>query len=498
MKRTEDKNFFFRIKNNFFLIGLTSSVWLLLRSGTKPSRITYPCQQTAAANSLFVFSALMWLIPSSFWYQKIKATLKVERIIFITISTFFILVGAGSSKEYRGLDYLNHAPLGLRALASNKVVRVYSSKGTNWDFSSGYYYDHIDQTEVYKMLDRGVRALSGTSTSQSAWQTIMAGYRSGDQVAIKVNNNNSGNASQGYLNTEPQIINAVISGLASIGVPQNDISVYDVSRNIIARQRNGVLDTYPDVNFVDRNNVTWDSTLVTGSFGEVRLPTVLTQSQHLINIHLMKMHSLATITGAMKNHLGSTSSPSTFHSTMVEALGELNDNPHIKDKTRLIINEALFGSTSQGSKPHKFNNLELFPEETPNSIFLAFDPVAMDSVMYDFFYYDRDGNIGPDTFLHGAADNGLGLHEHGALVEGTYTPKDLTYQNIDFLSISLDSGSGDLNLDEMIDVVDVQLCVNVVLGLESDPGIVDRADVNEDGQWNAQDLQEMVNRVLED
>ena len=48
------------------------------------------------------------------------------------------------------------------------------------------------------------------------------------------------------------------------------------------------------------------------------------------------------------------------------------------------------------------------------------------------------------------------------------------------------------------DVVDVQLCVNVVLDLESDPGIVDRADVNEDGQWNAQDLQEMVNRVLED
>ena len=416
----------------------------------------------------------------------------------ITISTFFILVGAGSSREYRGLDYLNHTPLGLGTLTSNKVVRVHSPRCTDWDFLTGYYYDRINQTEVDKMLDQGVRELSGMSTSQSAWQMIMAGYQSGDQVAIKVNNNNAGSASQGYLNTEPQIINAVISGLTSIGVPETDISVYDVSRNIIVHQKNVVLYLYPDVNFVDRNNVTWESMPLTGSFGEVSLPTVLTQSQHLINIHLMKMHSLATITGAMKNHLGSTSSPSTFHNNMVEVLAELNATPHIKDKTRLIINEALFGSTSQGSKPRKFSNLELFPEETPNSIFLAFDPVAMDSVMYDFFYYDRNGNIGPDTFLHVAADNGLGLHEHGALVEGTYAPKDVAYQNIDFVSISLDLGPGDLNLDEVIDVVDVQLCANIVLDLETDPGIVARADVNEDGQWDAQDLQYIVNRVLED
>jgi hypothetical protein len=491
------KRFFFSLRNNFLLIGLSSSVWLILRSGTKPSRIAYPCQQTAAANSLFLLSFLIWLIASSFWYQKIRATFKAKRIFFITISTYFILVGAGSTIEYRGLDYLNHAPLGLGTLPLHKVVRVHSSKVTNWDFSSDNYYDYIDQTEVYKMLDRGVRELSGRSTSQSAWQMIMAGYKPGEKVAIKVNNNNADDADWGYLNTEPQIINAVISGLTSIGVPENDISVYDVTRNVIVRQRDGVLNTHPDVNFVDSNNVIWDSTPITGPFGEVRLPTVLTQAQHLINVHLMKMHTMATITGAMKNHFGSTSSPSSLHISMIDSLSVLNGNAHIKDKTRLIINEALFGSTSQSSKPEEFSNLELFPERSPNSIFLAFDPVAMDSVMYDYFYYDRDGNIEADTFLHVAADNGLGLHEHGTLTEGNFTPKDLDYQNIGFSSISLDLGHFDLNVDEMIDVVDVQLYVNVVLGLESDPEIVGRADVNGDGQRDSQDLQDIVNRLLE-
>ena len=39
-----------RIKQHSFLLGLLSLAWLLLRSGAKPSRINYPCQQAAKAN----------------------------------------------------------------------------------------------------------------------------------------------------------------------------------------------------------------------------------------------------------------------------------------------------------------------------------------------------------------------------------------------------------------------------------------------------------------
>jgi parallel beta-helix repeat protein len=54
----------------------------------------------------------------------------------------------------------------------------------------------------------------------------------------------------------------------------------------------------------------------------------------------------------------------------------------------------------------------------------------------------------------------------------------------------------DINQDGQVDVRDTQLCVNVVLGVETDPAIVARADVNTDGEVNVLDVQEIVNVML--
>lgn len=45
-------------------------------------------------------------------------------------------------------------------------------------------------------------------------------------------------------------------------------------------------------------------------------------------------------------------------------------------------------------------------------------------------------------------------------------------------------------------MLDVQLCVNVFLGTQTDPGIVARADVNGDGVVNVLDVQTVVNAFL--
>jgi hypothetical protein len=54
----------------------------------------------------------------------------------------------------------------------------------------------------------------------------------------------------------------------------------------------------------------------------------------------------------------------------------------------------------------------------------------------------------------------------------------------------------DVNQDGRIDVLDVQLCVNVFLGTQTDPAIVARADVNGDGAVNVLDVQAVVNAFL--
>lgn len=64
------KRFFYRwskqLKLNLLVVGIGSFIWLLIRSGTKPTRLTYPCQKIAFHHSLAFFSslALPYLIQS--------------------------------------------------------------------------------------------------------------------------------------------------------------------------------------------------------------------------------------------------------------------------------------------------------------------------------------------------------------------------------------------------------------------------------------------------
>jgi hypothetical protein len=46
------------LKPNWFIIGIISLFWLIIRSGTKVSRITYPCQRVAANNSFFFLGGI--------------------------------------------------------------------------------------------------------------------------------------------------------------------------------------------------------------------------------------------------------------------------------------------------------------------------------------------------------------------------------------------------------------------------------------------------------
>ena len=55
---------------------------------------------------------------------------------------------------------------------------------------------------------------------------------------------------------------------------------------------------------------------------------------------------------------------------------------------------------------------------------------------------------------------------------------------------------GDLNQDNQVNIQDIQLCVNVILGTETNSGIVSRADVNNDVAVNIRDAQTIANAIL--
>jgi len=111
---------------------------------------------------------------------------------------------------------------------------------------------------------------------------------------------------------------------------------------------------------------------------------------------------------------------------------DINLNTNILDKTALIIGDALYaGWSSNNTPPEKWTS---FNNDSPNMLFFGVDPVAIDSVMFD--YLDREGYVNPksEDILIVAANAGLGVHERWN------NDTDRKYSVIDYVEIG-DSGS---------------------------------------------------------
>jgi hypothetical protein len=103
---------------------------------------------------------------------------------------------------------------------------------------------------------------------------------------------------------------------------------------------------------------------------DVRLSPILLECDALINIPILKQHSIAGISFAMKNHYGTFDRPGSFHgSRMAWGMAELNALPPIRDRTRLVIGDLLAVSTR-----------DWYTGVTGDSILMSFDPVAHDTV----------------------------------------------------------------------------------------------------------------------
>jgi uncharacterized protein (DUF362 family) len=337
----------------------------------------------------------------------------------------------------------------IAQIPPHRVVRVHNLGATNWDFVTDYYWNSVGRDVVDAMVQRGVRELTGLPTVLEAWQEIMSSYQLGDKIAIKINLNGYQTGSEHtQIDALIEVVDGVIGGLVSLGIPQSDVYVFDASR-IIPAVRYQSRTLYPQVNFLGMNEVDFNVGIpdeeVHFTHGDLSgvtkyLADVVVNSQHLINIPIMKEHCTG-ISGAFKNHFGSVNEPiDVMHGCMQASennpLVDIYLNPHIREKTRLIVGDGLFGmSLNDGGcgsgVPHRwstFNNL------CPNSLFFSVDPVALDSVMLDYVLAERDAHAlwsHPHDHLHCAHSSGLGIHEH--------RDEQGEYDEIDFVDIEMDT-----------------------------------------------------------
>lgn len=331
-----------------------------------------------------------------------------------------------------------------------KVVHVHSEDATFWNGQTDYW-NFVDQDVLNNMIDQGVMALTGTSTAANAWRALLPNYRTGEGIAIKINLNNSWSCddADGYIDALIQPVNAIVRGLKQIGVAEMDIWIYDALRWMPNRLVNG--SQYPDIQYFDRggacrNLAGFDSNdptayVVFSSPSGIPTPStrkitdVLVNASYLINMPIMKNHTGSGVTLSFKNHLGTVSNPDlhdyiylwgNLYRTDYNPLVNLYQNPHILEKTILIVGDGLFACKErEDGWPSLWAT---FGHQLPNSLFLATDPVAIDCIMCDFLAAETRDYA--DDYLQLAGTAGLGVFERG-------DPWGSGYNQIDYLKIEV-------------------------------------------------------------
>ena len=249
------------------------------------------------------------------------------------------------------------------------------------------------------MLDAAITALTGLDEAQTAWALL---FDPGERIAIKVNTI----ASSAFWTHVPLVL-AVAQRLQTSGVPPEQIVIFD-------RDSGELADAGFPIN-PDGPGVRCDGTdgRYTGGWAimdeEVGLSDVLLNCDALINMPILKEHGMSGISFAMKNHYGTFDRPGRFHTGRMErGIAELNALSAIKDRTRLIIGDALaivrrgWGSAAIG-----------------DSLFMSFDPVAHDTAGLQLYAEVMTGEgINPDreaqlarTWLDFGAELGLGTSD---------------------------------------------------------------------------------------
>ena len=69
----------------YWIVGIGSLLWLLLRSGAKPRRLTYPCQRVAALNSAGFLTYLAALLGSAALLRRLKAAFTPGRLALFVV-----------------------------------------------------------------------------------------------------------------------------------------------------------------------------------------------------------------------------------------------------------------------------------------------------------------------------------------------------------------------------------------------------------------------------
>ncbi|MBN2312804.1 MAG: SMP-30/gluconolactonase/LRE family protein [Sedimentisphaerales bacterium] len=485
------------LKYLFPIAGLASLIWFLIRVIPKPSRAFYPCQRVAFPLASGFVIWLLGLGASVLAFRKAKLSFARRRYwlgllcVILSVSALWIVLSVTDEKSALAEPQPANQPMGVaKGIYPGRVVWMHDPDATDWDGPGNghpWQAEHTDVERVHAMMSRAVRELTGAANDAGAWDALFkyhnrnrdkgnVGYKVGEKIFIKVNfvgfifthggvnpDNYNLETKRDYMNTSPQMLLALLRQLVNeAGVEQPDIAICDSLAYFANEYFDIIKKEFPGVRCLDR----------TGKFGRVKMkessvplywscnptgckqdyvPESFARAEYLINLANLKGHTGSGVTLCAKNHYGSLvrwpaqkgyydmhkaafSRDVGIYRNQVDLMG----HSHIGGKTMLYLIDGLYCGihpVDMDKAPRRWKSAP-FNGDWTSSLLASQDPVAIDSVGFDFLfaeYEDPARRSGVDDYLHEAActDNpksgtfydpdhpgnvkrlaSLGVHEH--------------------------------------------------------------------------------------
>ena len=379
-------------------------------------------------------------------------------------------------------------PVGeAQGIHPGRVVWVHDPEVTDWRGpEDGHWWENnrLQQERVDAMMARTVRELTGEASLAKAWDRLFrhldrkrgkgdAGYKPGKKIMVKANwvgmSYPDGHVNtetctfigrHDYMNTSPQMTVALLKQLVSAGVKPSDITVgdtlaclvndyYEIHQKAVPGVRyEGCCDKGGRIKAATSEVPLYWSSRPDGKAQDY-LPASFAEAEYVINFANLKAHQGAGVTLCAKNHYGSLIRtpvqqgyydlhPAGYvrHAGTYRPQVDLMGHAHLGGKTVLYLIDGVFTGLHPRDGLPKPMKMSPFNNRWPCSLFASQDPVAIDSVGFDFLWsertdYPRQGGV--DDYLHEAAlaDNppsgtfydpnharaeqrlpSLGVHEH--------------------------------------------------------------------------------------
>lgn len=344
----------------------------------------------------------------------------------------------------------NNNPEVIGKMFRDGILKLTGERNAKKAWESVFRFFNLKKHNQKRGYQAGEKIFIKINQGQSRWVLVQKDKDNGFYLPKTLEANEQRRVTN-FVPTEqgPYVVLEVLRELINeAGIPQENISIGDPMCPIWGHNYEVWSKEFPNVKYLDKNTTNFGRTLVKVTDEPYlfysdktitdKLYDVIVEADYLINMTNLKSHMIAGISLTAKSHFGNIGRATAGHlhySHPANGRGgryanagyrkyrvfvDLMGSKYLGQNTLIWIVEGLFGGGSSEIKGPVKYFMPPFNNDWSNSIFMSLDPVAIESVGYDFLRTEWNGqrkhdpvnndsefqaNInGVDDYMHQAAD----------------------------------------------------------------------------------------------